>query len=100
MPNYAEYFERNRYKPRYEIGDRVFGRHNKIPFVGSVGNDRYINDLTGPEVTIHLDLPMKTKDGIRSIIVVKHRDIKPLKDYDDNEDSGVHGRTTKGRKRG
>ena len=28
------------YQPRYQIGDRVSGKWNKIPFVGSVGNDR------------------------------------------------------------
>ena len=77
MGNVADYFEKNRYHPKYHIGDRVFGYYQKIPFVGSVGNDRYINDIIGPEITIHLDLPMKTKDGIRNIIIVKHKDIKP-----------------------
>lgn len=98
MPNYAEYFERNRYQAKYSIGDRVFGRYQKIPFIGSVGNDRYINDLDGPEVTIHLDLPMKTKDKICAIIVVKHKDIRPLKDYDDG-DSGLPRAAAKGSKR-
>jgi len=76
MANYAEYFERIAYKPKYQIGDRVFGHHGKIPFVGSVGNDRLISEVVGPEVTVHLDLPMMTKDGIRRILVVKHKDIK------------------------
>lgn len=96
MANYAEYFERERYRAKYQIGDRVFGYYQKIPFVGSVGNDRYISDERGPEVTIHLDLPLKTKNGICSIIIVKHRDIKRLHDYD--ADSGVSGRSTKSRK--
>lgn len=96
MANYAEYFFRERYKPRYQIGDRVFGRYEKIPFVGSVGNDRYISDERGPEVTIHLDLPLMTKNGVRSIIIVKHKDIKLLKDYDDN--SGLQRTTAKNRK--
>lgn len=96
MANYAEYFERERYKAKYEIGDRVFGHYEKIPFIGSVGNDRYVSDLRGPEITIHLDLPLKTKNGVRSIIIVKHKDIKRLKDYED--DSGVQGRSTKSRK--
>ena len=77
MANYAEYFERIAYKPKYQIGDRVFGFYEKIPFVGSVGNDRYVSDITGPEITVHLDLPMKTNIGVRSIIIVKHKDIKP-----------------------
>lgn len=77
MANYAEYFERIAYKPKYQIGDRVFGHYGKIPFVGSVGNDRLISEVVGPEVTVHLDLPMMTKDGIHRILVVKHKDIKP-----------------------
>lgn len=82
MPNYAEYFERERYKPKYQIGDRVFGYYQKIPFIGSVGNDRYISDERGAEITVQLDLPLKTKNDIHSIIIVKHKDIKRLKDYE------------------
>lgn len=79
MPNYAEYFKLNRYQPKYSIGDRVFGHYQKIPFVGSVGNDTVINDIEGPRVSVHLDLPMKTRDGFRSVIIVKHKDIRLLK---------------------
>ncbi len=93
MANYAEYFERIGYKPKYYIGDRVFGHYEKIPFVGTVGNDRLISPITGPEITVQLDLPILTKNGVRSIITVRHKDIKPLKDYDD--DSGLHGRSKK-----
>lgn len=89
MGNQTDYFERTGYRGQYQIGDRVFGRYQKIPFVGSVGNDRKINDTVGPEVTIHLDLPMQTADGIRTVIVVKHRDIKPLTDYDTENTSGL-----------
>lgn len=80
MGNNTDYFERNAYRPTYQIGNRVSGRWNKIPFVGSVGNDRVIND-SGPEVTIHLDLPIRHENKIYSIIVVKHKDIKPLKEF-------------------
>lgn len=84
MASLAEYFERNAPKPKYFIGDRVFGYYNKIPFVGSVGNDR--NKVGGdpnPEVTIHLDLPMRLTNGLTSFIIVKHKDIKQtLKSYD------------------
>lgn len=79
MGNVADYFERNRYKPKYDIGDRVFGKYHKIPFVGSVGNDRLISEITGPEVTIHLDLPLKYDGKIYNVIIVKHKDIKPYK---------------------
>ena len=78
MGNQTDYFEKIGYKPKYFIGDRVFGRWNKIPFIGSVGNDTVINELEGPRITIHLDLPIKFQNKINNIVVVKHKDIKPL----------------------
>jgi hypothetical protein len=84
MASLTDYFEKNGYKPKYFIGDRVFGHYNRIPFVGTVGNDR--NKVGGdpnPEVTIHLDLPMQLTSGTTSFIIVKHKDIKQLlKSYD------------------
>jgi len=76
MGNQTDYFERIGYKSKYHIGDRVFGYWQKIPFVGTVGNDRLINENTGPEITIHLDLPMRLTKGLTSFIIVKHKDIK------------------------
>ena len=79
MSNLAEYFAANRYQAKWDIGDRVTGKWNKIPFVGSVGNDRQLNDRDGPEITVHLDLPIKYQGNIHNIIVVKHKDIKAYK---------------------
>ena len=79
MSNLAQYFEIKAYKPKWSLGDRVFGHWNKIPFVGSVGNDRYISDVVGPEITIHLDLPIKFENKIHYVIIVKHKDIKAYK---------------------
>ena len=79
MASLTDYFERDAYKPKYFIGDRVFGHYNRIPFVGTVGNDR--NKVGGdpnPEVTIHLDLPMQLTSGTTSFIIVKHKDIKQI----------------------
>ena len=76
MGNQTDYFERIGYKSKYHIGDRVFGYWQKIPFVGTVGNDRLINETNGPEITIHLDLPMRLTKGLTSFIIVKHKDIK------------------------
>ena len=81
MGNQTDYFEKIGYRPTYFLGDRVFGRWNKIPFIGSVGNDTKINDIEGPRITIHLDLPIKYKEKINNIVVVKHRDIKKLVAY-------------------
>ncbi len=78
MGTLAEYFEKNRPKPVWHIGDRVFGRWNKIPFVGTVGNDNMINEQEGPRVSIHLDLPILYNDKLHNIIFVKQKDIKRL----------------------
>lgn len=83
MANYAEYFEKIAYKPKYVIGDRVFGYWNKIPFIGSVGNDTLISLEEGPRISIHLDLPIIYKGTRHNILIVKHKDIKQkLKDYE------------------
>jgi hypothetical protein len=78
MGNQTDYFNRIGYKSKYHLGDRVFGYWNKIPFIGSVGNDTVISELEGPRITIHLDLPIKFQNKINNIVVVKHKDIKPL----------------------
>lgn len=82
MASLADYFAKNAYQPKYFIGDRVFGRWNKIPFVGTVGNDRDKVGDGGPEVTVLLDLPMQYKGEIKSVVIVQHKDIKPLKQFD------------------
>ena len=79
MGNQTDYFNRIGYKPKWFIGDRVFGKWNKIPFVGSVGNDTVINEIEGPRITIHLDLPIKFNNQVHHVVVVKHKDIKEYK---------------------
>ena len=78
MGNQTDYFNKIGYKPKYFIGDRVFGRWNKIPFVGTVGNDTLVNLEEGPRISIMPDLPIKFQDKIHNVIIVKHKDIKPL----------------------
>lgn len=82
MGNLADYFARNAYKPKYFLGDRVFGKWNKIPFIGTVGNDTVISELEGPRISIHLDLPIVLTGKTHTVIIVKHKDIKPLKVYE------------------
>ena len=79
MGSQTDYFEKVGYKPTYFIGDRVFGKWNKIPFVGTVGNDTLINEIEGPRISIHLDLPIKYNDKVHTVIFVKHKDIKPYR---------------------
>ena len=78
MGNQTDYFEKIGYRPKYFLGDRVVGKWNKIPFVGTVGNDTKINDVEGPRISIHLDLPIKFNGTIHNFIFVKHKDIRPL----------------------
>jgi len=79
MASLAEYFAKNRYQAKYDIGDRVMGKWNKIPFVGTVGNDTLINEEEGPRVSVHLDLPIKHNGKIYTILFLKHKDIKYFK---------------------
>lgn len=79
MASLAEYFAKNRYQAKYQIGDRVIGKWNKIPFVGSVGNDTVISEEKGPQVSVQLDLPIKHDGKVYTVLIVKHKDIKPYK---------------------
>ena len=80
MASLTTYFENKAYQPTYFIGDRVFGHFANIPFIATVGNDRVINS-DGPEITVHLDLPIKVDGIVKTVLVVKHKDIKPLKEF-------------------
>lgn len=102
MGNVSDYFEKNRYIGKYQMGDRVTGKYKGTPFVGTVGNDRVISELIGPEVTIHLDLPLPSKSGYYTIITVKPKDIRRLYEIELNDTksrtngtdlSGVSGKT-------
>ena len=78
MTNLADYFEKQpRYKPKWERGTRVFGHWNEIPFIGSV-----IADREKDHILIHSDLPIKLSDTIHHILVVQHKQITKLKDFD------------------
>ena len=79
MGNQTDYFNRVGYQATWHIGDRVTGKWNQIPFVGTVGNDRLLNHRDGPEITIHLDLPIRHDNRIYNFIIVKHKDIKEYK---------------------
>ena len=85
MGSQTDYFERVGYKPKYFIGDRVFGHYKKIPFVGTVGNDTLISEIEGPRISIFVDLPIKVDKEYKSVIIVKHKDIKRLTSMDEAE---------------
>ena len=79
MSSLAEYFEANRPKPKYKVGDRVEGTYQKIPYVGTVYTDNMRNELEGPMVSINLDLPMKIDKTWYNHIRVKYKDVKGIR---------------------
>jgi hypothetical protein len=79
MVGLKEWFEAKAYKPKYEFGARVIGKYRKMPFVGCVGTDGIRSEEEGPILTVTLDLPLMV-DGIpRTVLIVKHKDVKPYK---------------------
>lgn len=96
MASLAEYFAQHRYRGVYDLGDRVFGHWNKIPFVGTVGNDSVVNELEGPRITVHLDLPLKYEDVFYTMIIVKHKQVHRLKELkEDDKGNGKRSGTVK-----
>lgn len=81
MSNVAKYFEENRYKPKYQIGDRVTGVFGGVRWVGSVGNDTLIDQDIGPVLHIHLDLPLLVGGRRQTTLVTKHDGVKKLVTY-------------------
>lgn len=78
----TEYWQNREYKPKYHLGDRVFGHWNKIPFVGKVGVDNVLTNNQKPRVTVILDLPLRFDKKYFNTVVVTHKDIKLLKNLD------------------
>ena len=79
MASLADYFEKTRYEAKYDFGTRVFGRWNKVPFIGTIYGDSVINEEQGPRLTIHLDLPIKFDNKIYDILIDKHKSFKDIK---------------------
>jgi hypothetical protein len=79
MSTLAEYFAEHRPKPKYTVGDRVEGIYQKIPYVGTVYTDNMRNELEGPMVSVHLDLPIKIDKTWHNFIRVKYKEIKGLR---------------------
>lgn len=85
MASLAEYFEKNRYQPKFEFMARVTGMYGKIRWIGSVGNDTVISEERGPELHILLDLPLKIDGEYRTVLVTKHKGVTRLTNFDDEK---------------
>ena len=75
MASLTDYFERKNEdapKPKFNYGDRVFGRKEKVPFIGTV--QREIGSL----VMILTDLPVVFEGQVCNILSVKQSDIERL----------------------
>jgi hypothetical protein len=69
MSSLAEYFKNNRPTPKWNFGDRVFGKYNGVPFVGTCGGEGMVNETAGSLVTVFLDLPLKDKKTVHMTFV-------------------------------
>jgi len=73
MANLTDYFNRKEQpRPKFKYGERVFGRKEKMPFVGTVM--REIESM----VLIHTDLPVVMEGTICNVLTVKRTDIERL----------------------
>lgn len=70
MANQTDYFN-NKEQPRakFKYGDRVFGRKERVPFVGTVQRE------VGALVMILTDLPVVFDGNICNVLSVKQSDI-------------------------
>ena len=84
MNSIAEYFARRSQPVTYHLGDRVSGRYNKIPFIGTVGVEHLVSEARGVEVVVMLDLPLWYQGQYLKIIIVRPQDLKPLVKFDED----------------
>lgn len=79
MPSLEEYFKKNRHSAKYLIGDRVQGKWNKIPFVGTVLVENVVSELEGPRLMVYVDLPIKYNHVWHYVIKLSPKDAKYFK---------------------
>ena len=75
MANLTDYFNRKNEdapRPKFLYGDRVFGRKEKTPFIGTVQRE------VGSLVMILTDLPVVFEGEVCNILSVKQSDIVRL----------------------
>jgi hypothetical protein len=79
MTSLAEYFASNRPVAKWHAGDRVFGKIDEIPFIGTCGGETMVNETIGSMVTVFVDLPVKHKDTWHTTFIkVKPSKLKRL----------------------
>lgn len=76
MDNYSRYFAKHRTPPKYFIGDRVSGKWNNIPFVGTVLVEHIVSEDNNPTVHVMLDLPIKYDNTWHTVITTIPKKLK------------------------
>ena len=82
MASLKDYFEardKDKPAPKWVYGDRVSGKYNKIPVMGTVVREDYEDPSL---VLCHLDLPVNDEGDCRYIVRVPSKSIKRLKVYE------------------
>ena len=78
MSTLTEYFAKKSKTPKYLIGDRVFGKFGKIPFVGTIGNESSVNPEQVAMCSVHLELPIVI-DGVPTFYIsIESKKLKSL----------------------
>lgn len=83
MATLSEYFAKERPQPFFEFGTRVYGKYNKIPFIGTIYTDNMVNEEQGPRLSIHLDLPIMVDGNVKTIIIDTYDKFKGLSELTD-----------------
>lgn len=66
-------------KPKWVYGDRITGKIGKIPVMGMVIRENYIEpDM----VLVHLDLPVKQEGEYRWVMYIPAKGMKRLKEIE------------------
>lgn len=75
----AAYFAKNRKPATYFMGDRVSGKWNNIPFVGTVLLEHIITEENIPRAHVAVDLPIKYQGKFHNIITLNSKQLKRRK---------------------
>ena len=82
MASLEKYFEnrdKDKPKPKWVYGDRVFGKLGKVPVIGMVIREDYTDSSL---VLCHLDFPVLIEKEYKWIVCVPSKDMKRLKEIE------------------
>ena len=80
MGTLTDYFQRIAPKTTWNAGDRVFGRYNGQPVIGTVLREQTLEE-DSPMVVVNLDLPVLLNTKPCSYVLIAPKDLKRLKEF-------------------